>query len=406
MLYSKLPKSIWALAGIDLINGMGSFVFPFLALFLTVKLGYSASYAGTFILLSLAMYAPGSLFSSRLADKMSRKTIMVLFQLLCGVAMIVCGLLMSYKEIVPYFILLIFLFDGASDPARQAIYADHTTLDNRKEAFSLFYLAHNIGFAIGPMIAGLLFNKFPQWLFIGNGITAIVGTLCITVFIEDKKPTEEEIEESYSSDRTDKAIKGSVLAVLKEKPLLTMYIFIFSLFGLAYSMYFFTMPLYLANIFNEIGPTYFGTVMSFNAITVIIATPLLIKFSTNKHPLRLMGISMFLYGISFILMGLTSTFYLILILTIVYSVGEVFSATNHGYFVTNHIPLGHRARFSSIQTILEGAGFALGPVISGAIIDDLGYVSIFFLAALISFVCLISLQGVRHLYLKKEGTKY
>lgn len=406
MLYSKLPKSIWALATIDLINGIGSFVFPFLALFLTVKLGYSATYAGTFTLLSLAMYAPGSLFSARLADKISRKKIMIIFQILCSLSMILCGVLMPHKEIVPYFILLIFLFDGASDPARQAIYADHTTYDNRKEAYSLFYLAHNIGFAIGPMIAGLLFNRYPQWLFIGNGIVAIVSTSFMALLIEDKKPSEKEIEDSLLTDRTDKAVIGSILAVLKEKPILTAYIIVFAIFSLSNSMYFFTMPLYLTNIFQSIGPTYFGTVMSLNAITVIISTPILVKFSSNKHPLRLMGISMFLYGISFLFMGLTSTYYLILILTVVYSVGEVFGATNHGYFVTNHIPLGHRARFSSIQTILEGSGFALGPLISGAIIDNLSYVSIFFLASIISLVCLLSLQVIRHQYLLKEGTKY
>ncbi len=395
-----------ALATIDFINGIGSFIFPFLALFLTVKMGYSASKAGLFTLIALAMYAPGSLFSSHIADKVSRKTVMIVSQLLCGVSMILCGLVMSQKELVPYFILLLFLFDGATDPARQAIYADHTTFKNRKEAYSLFYLAHNIGFAIGPMLAGLLFNEYPQWLFLGNGIVTIIATIFLALFIKDQKPTDSDIEESLKGNRSDKAMEGSVLTVLKEKPLLTFYIFIFSFFGLAMSMYFFTMPLYLTSLFNDIGPKYFGTIMSLNAITVIIATPIIVRFSSNNHPLRLISISMILYTVSYILTGLTSVFYFLLILTVVFSVGEVFSATNHGYFVTNHIPLGHRARFSAIQTILEGIGFAVGPLISGIIIDHFGYSTIFIISAILIFLCLIALQWIRHLYFKKDGTKY
>lgn len=406
ILYSKLSKSIWALAAIDFINGIGSFVFPFLALFLTVKLGYSATKAGLFTLIALSMYAPGSLFSSHIADKISRKTVMIISQLLCGLSMIACGLVMSHTELVPYFILLLFLFDGATDPARQAIYADHTTFNNRKEAYSLFYLAHNIGFAVGPMVAGLLFNKYPQWLFLGNGIVTIIATLFVTLFIKDKKPTETEIETSLKGDNSDKAVEGSVFKVLIEKPLLTMYIFIFSCFGLAVSMYFFTMPLYLTSIFNDIGPKYFGTVMSLNALTVIISTPIIVKFSSSKHPLRLISVSMILYAISYAFMGLTNILYFILILTVVFSVGEVFNATNHSYFVTNHTPLGHRARFSAIQSILEGIGFALGPVISGVIIDKLGYTAIFLISSGLIIICLLTLQFVRQQYQKKDGTKY
>ena len=36
---------------------------------------------------------------------------------------------------------------------------DLTVAEQRKGAFSLVYLSHNIGFALGPMIAGFLFNR-------------------------------------------------------------------------------------------------------------------------------------------------------------------------------------------------------------------------------------------------------
>ncbi len=406
MIYSKLPKGIWALALINFINGAGNFIFPFLTLFLTIKLGYSATYAGIFTMISLSMYVPGSLFSSRIADKVSRKKVMIISQVLCGIAMILCGLMMEYKEIVPYLMLLIFLFDGATDPARAAIHADHTTFNNRKEAFSLFYLAYNIGFAIGPMIAGLLFNYYPNWLFLGNGIITLFATLCVAFLIEEKKPTDEDIDDSLKSDQSDKAVEGSVFKVLKERPLISTYIGMSSIYGLARAMFFFALPLYLTSLFRTLGPTYYGSVMSINALTVIVCTPLLVRFSSNKHPLRLVSISILLYIISYVFMGYVSAFYFIAILVILFSVGEVFSATNHSYFVMNQTPLGHRARFSSIQSILEGAGFAIGPLLGGSIIDNHGFLTIFMISSALLVFCFFALQLIRRGYLKKDGTKY
>lgn len=406
MIYSNFSKSIWSLALINLINGIGSFIYPFIALFLTVKLDYSASEAGFFVLISTLMYAPGSIFSSHFADKTSRKKVMIISQLLCGVSMILCGLAISNRKLVLIFILLISLFDGATDPARQAIYADHTNLNNRKEAFSLFYLANNIGFAIGPLIAGLLFNNYPNWLFLGNGIISILAISMIAILIEDKKPTEAELKKSLESNQKDKAVKGSILKVIKEKPILTSYLIITSFFGLAISMYFFTMPLFMTYLFDSNGPSFFGTIMSVNAITVIVFTPILIKLSGDKYPLKLITYAMILYSISYFLMGISNTLFIILILTVLFSIGEVFHATNHDFFITNHTPLGHRARLSSIQTIVQGIGFSVGPLISGLIIDYFGYSAIFISSSTIIFICLILLQVVRHQYLIKDGTKY
>jgi len=406
MIYSKLPKGIWALALINFINGAGNFIFPFLTLFLTIKLGYSATYAGIFTMISLSMYVPGSLFSSHIADKVSRKKVMIISQILCGMAMILCGLMMEQKEIVPYLMLLIFLFDGATDPARAAIHADHTTFNNRKEAFSLFYLAYNIGFAIGPMIAGILFNNYPKWLFLGNGIITLFATLCVAFLIEDKKPTDKDLDESMNSNQSDKAVEGSIFKVFKERPLLLTYIGISSIFGVGIAMAFFALPLYLTDLFDSFGPAYYGRIMSLNAITVIICTPLLVRFSSNKHPLRLISFSMILYIISYLTMGYVNTFFFIAGLVVLFSIGEVFSATNHSYFVMNQTPLGHRARFSSIQSILEGAGFAVGPLLGGAIIDNHGFLTIFITSSSLLIFCLFALQLIRIGYSKKDGTKY
>lgn len=405
-MYRNLSRDIWALSIINFINGAASFVFPFLTLFLTLKLKYTITQAGSFTMLSIAMYAPGSIISSKLADKFSRKLIMIITQVLCSLTMIFCGLLINNKAIVPYLILLIFLFDGASDPARSAMHADHTNFNNRKEAYSLFYLSYNIGFAIGPIVAGLLFNTYPHLLFIGNGIISLIAITFVIILIEDRTPTDLELEKSLKNNRPDKAVKGTIINAIKERPLLITYLLITSFDGIARAFVFFALPLFFNQIFKENGPTLYGSIMSINALSVIICTPIIIKISNNKHPLRDIAFANILYSISFFLLGFTRVYFFLALLVIMFSFGEAISASNHSFFVTNQTPLGHRARFSSIRTILEGAGFAIGPLLGGRIIDNYGYSAIFIVSALILAICFVALEIIRLLYRKKHGTKY
>lgn len=405
-MYNKLSRNIWALALINFINGVGSFIFPFLTLFMTIKLGYSVAYTGFFTMLSLTMYAPGSIISSKLADKFSRKNIMIITQILCAISMIITGLFITNKQLVPYLLLFIFFFDGASDPARNAMNADNTNFQNRKEAFSLFYLTYNIGFAIGPMVAGLLFYKYPQWVFIGNGLIALLSTLLVMILIEEKRPTEKDLAESIKNNQSDKAVEGTIFNALIERPLLSLYLLISSFTAIAKSFIFFALPLFINELFLMEGPSYYGTLMSINALTVIIFTPIIVKVMSNKYPLRDIIISLILYAISYFIMGYTSTYIYFVALMILSTIGEILSATNFEYFFTNQTPLGHRARFSSIRLILEGAGFALGPFISGILVKNYGYPFIFFTSSIILIVCAISMQFLRNAYKKKTNNKY
>ncbi|MGM0675698.1 MAG: MFS transporter [Spirochaetota bacterium] len=46
---------------------------------------------------------------------------------------------------------------GAATPATIALATDLSTPDTRQATFSLLYLGHNLGFAVGPLVAGFLF---------------------------------------------------------------------------------------------------------------------------------------------------------------------------------------------------------------------------------------------------------
>ncbi|MGD1821676.1 MAG: MFS transporter [Pleomorphochaeta sp.] len=399
-MYRNLPKSIYSLAIVNFINGFGNFVFLFLTLFLTLKLGYTASEAGRYMMVCMTMYVPGSLITSKLADKYSRKKIMLITQTFFSLSFLICGLIYESKELIPYILLVGLFFDGATDPARQALHTDHTNFDNRQESFSLFYLAYNIGFGFGPAIAGLLFNSYPRLMFLGSGIISLFATLIVALTIEDKMPDDKMIEDSIKNNQTDKAVEGSVFKALFSRPKLISYIGINGFFFLCVSAVLFILPLFSSSTFGEKGPTIYGFLMSSNAITVVIATPFIVKLTKKKNTLTVIIISFLIYLLGFNILAIGTYVFLFALGVIVFSLGESVNATNNDYFIANHTPLGHRARFSTVISILQGAGFALGPLVGGILLDYFSYKESLYFISVIILICVALMIYVRYLYIR------
>src|SRR5665647_3841866 len=84
--YHGLPKSVYALFAVRIINCFGSFVYPFLTMFLTIKLGYSEEKAGLFVTAVVVAGALGLLSGGKLADRFGRKKIFIILSTISAVS--------------------------------------------------------------------------------------------------------------------------------------------------------------------------------------------------------------------------------------------------------------------------------------------------------------------------------
>jgi len=291
-----------------------------------------------------------------------------------------------------------------TDPARGGFQADITTKENRKVAYSFFYLCHNIGFSFGPAIAGFLFAKYTNFIFYGNALTEIITISLIGLFVADHRPTQQALEESKKGSETDKAVEGSLLQAMKARPLIVLYIAIDFLTVVSFSSLFFALPLYTSQLFGDAGSTKYGFLMTANAITVIILTPLFTQMTKHHQPIILLTLASFFTAMGIFNLGFIHHYFGIIILMIIYSVGEVLHATNHEYFVINHTPMGHRARFSSLLITEEVLGFALGVLLCGLLIDTIGFQLMYFCLGSLPFIASIGLFLLRKALKEQETT--
>jgi MFS family permease len=163
--YRKLPMSVYIIVLASIINSMGNFVRPFLTTFLTDRIGMSSSDAGTIVTISIGLYLPAALIGGKLVDTYGRKKVLIIFNLLSATAFIICGL--SFNPLIFIILVLCSSFSiSAASPAASAMMADITNEENRNAAFSLQYFGHNLGFALGSMIAGFLYKNYASLIFL------------------------------------------------------------------------------------------------------------------------------------------------------------------------------------------------------------------------------------------------
>ena len=89
--YLGLPRSVYIILFARVVNSMGNFVYPFMTLLLTSKIGMDEQTVGFFLLLAYVVQVPGSLLGGKLADKMGRKRIMITFMGLAALCLIPCA---------------------------------------------------------------------------------------------------------------------------------------------------------------------------------------------------------------------------------------------------------------------------------------------------------------------------
>jgi MFS family permease len=369
--YSGLPKSIYVIFFARIINSMGSFVHPFLTLFLTKNLGLGIETVGLFLMMAAFSSVPGSLIGGKLADHIGRKKIIIIFQGLAALCLIPCAFL-GKSIIIPYLLILSSFFGGAAQPPNSAMLADLTNTKNRKAAYSLLYLGINVGFSLGPLIAGFLYNNHLKLLFLGDAATTILSLVLVAVFVEETLPGKENPEDNLNTDNNENenAVKGGLLSVLLKRPYLIAFATVSMIYSFMYSQFGFITPMQMDKLFSPDGPKLYGTIMSINGLVVITMTTIIAAVTKKFRPIfniTLAGL-FFSFGFGMLFFAKTLTFFVFS--TIVWTIGEILNATNSGVYIADHTPKSHRGRFNAVIPLITGTGFAVGPFMMGFFIRN------------------------------------
>ncbi|HEY8893110.1 MAG TPA: MFS transporter [Clostridium sp.] len=363
--YKGLSREIYILALGRMINAAGSFIFPLITLILTIKIGVNKTDAGYIISASGILFMVSGVIGGKLTDCLGRKKIIITFNFLGSICYLIAACLGTSIYLVPMVILAGFLMAIAS-PASGGLIADITTPKTRDGAYSLFYMAINVGFTISPIIGGLLLKNYLWLLFLLDGVTCLISVLLIFIFIpESINKTKEKLGEDR---KYEDHMEGSIFKVLLERPILIYFALVMFGYNFVYSQLSFLYPLHVSKLVPSNGAGFYGILISINALIVITMTPIITKLISGKKSIGRIFFGGMFYTVGFGMLGFISSIPFVYISVIIITIGEIIITISSGPFVVNHTPASHRGRMDAVLPIIMGFGFTIGPAIIGTIL--------------------------------------
>jgi hypothetical protein len=235
----------------------------------------------------------------------------------------------------------------------------------------------NIGFSVGPLAAGFLFARHPGLLFAGNAIALLVVSALLLEFVPESLPDSEAAHRAEGSAEAVEA--GGLVRALLRRPILLGFAFSMAAMHFVYAQHTFSLPVFLNARLGDDGARVFGAAMTVNGLTVVAATGLVTFLLARLGNLACMSVAACLYAAGFgmlVLVGGPASSpppaLVVFASTVVWTLGEIVSATNANVFIASRSPLSHRGRINSLVTWIANAGSMLCPVTTGAFIGAHG----------------------------------
>lgn len=353
--YAGLKREIYILFIGKLVTAMGSFVWPMLTFFLTTKLGLSDGMSTLLIATASVLSFPAALLGGKLADRFSRKSIIILFDCLT-VSFYLLAAILPLTIGTAVILFLAGLFQTIETPAYDALNADYSTSQQREKAYSLSYLGFNLGFIVGASVSGLLFERFLQLAFCINGLAIFTSTLLIIFFVHKKNAISEDaqaLQQSYSEYEMPVDEKVSVLKVLKQRPVLIGMLLVGCFASMPSNLVGILLPLQLKDVMGQAGATLYGYLNSLNGFVVIVFTPILtiaLKKLT-EIPKTILGLLLFVAGIA--LFSLDTAAAVLFVGMFVFTLGEVVTVLGSNPYASRRIPASHRGRVGGISSVVH-----------------------------------------------------
>ena len=353
--YGGLKKEIYILFVGKLVTAMGSFVWPMLTFFLTTKLGLSDGTSTLMIATASVLSFPAALLGGKLADRFSRKGIIIVFDCIT-VSLYLLAAVLPMRIGTAVLLFAAGLFQTLESPAYDALNADFSTSAQREKAYSLSYLGFNLGYIVGASVAGILFEKYIRLAFCINGIAIFISTVLIFFFVHTKNAitgNEEALKESYSDYELPMDDRIPVMQILRQRPVLIGMLLIGCIASMPSSLMGILLPLQLKENLGQAGATLYGYLNSLNGFVVIVFTPVLTMLlkKVTEIPKTILGLILFIAGTA--LFSLDAAAVVLFVGMFVFTLGEVITVLGSNPYTSRRIPASHRGRIGGISSVVH-----------------------------------------------------
>ena len=360
--YKNLSKEIWILSFITLINRTGAMVVPFLSLYLTKSLGFSLLEVGYI----MTFYGFGSLFGTfmggKLTDKFGYFKIMYTSLFLGGILFFLLQFLETFWQFSIGLFVLITVIDMFR-PAMWVAIQDYSTEETKTRSVTLIRLAINLGFSVGPALAGLIIATLNyKALFWVDAITTLLAGILFYIYLYQKTTV-------VIKSVKEKALQ---LSPYKDVPFLLFWFAVF-LMGFTFVQIIEILPLYYHDVIKLDEQT-IGLLWALNGGLIFLTEmPIVEKLEKKFNHTNLIIFGLVLFALSFLVLNTTYTLWIAIIGMLLLTFGEIFSFPFSNTFAMERSKKGNQGAYMAMYGMTFSVAFILGPNIGMYVVENFGY---------------------------------
>jgi MFS family permease len=353
----KLPRELWILCFATLVNRLGTMALPFLVLYLTRSLGFSAARAGA----TLAVYGGVSLFvgpvAGKLSDRFGALRLMEFSLVSSGISLLIFPLAHSWPAVVCV-TALFSVTNEAFRPANLSLVGELGPPDLQKPAFALSRWAINLGMSVGPAVGGFLAQfSFPS-LFIVDGTTTIIaaGILFFSPFHNSVKALEAKKRESRNTQGQNKWLLD---AFFSDSDLRILILGVLPV-ALVFFQHESAMALFLVRNLHFSESTY-GLLFTLNTVLIIfLEIPL--NSATAHWPYRRTLVSgALLFALGFGALALAHSYAQVAATVVIWTFGEMILFPGMSAYISDLAPEGKRGEYMGLYMMAFSVALMVGP---------------------------------------------
>ena len=378
-LSSWLPSihpQIWIFAIGRFLSEVGTgFTVFYAPIFFVNQVGLSATSVGVALGSASISGIVGRIVGGSLADsgKWGRRRTLLLATAISAIGSLVLAATSNFTILV-IGSLISGLGIGFYWPAAEAVVADASQIDNRRETFAIARLADNLGLAIGIVLAGFLIAIIGsyRWLFVIDAISFMVFFGVVYVGINQT-----EQQQMGESEKTQ--YFASWITVLSDRRFLV-YIAVNIFFTIYISQIHSTLPLYFKNFVIKsttegFAQTTISVLFAWHLVLAIICQlPVTSALKRCSHTFAL-TVSAILWAIGFGLIWVSGTapshnLVWVALALGVFAVAIVSYTPSAASLVTELAPENQRGVYFSINAVCWGVGYFIGHPLGGWALDQ------------------------------------
>jgi predicted MFS family arabinose efflux permease len=358
-----LPRTFWVLAGGMLLNRLGGAVFVFLSIYLTRQRGLGPEIAG----LVISLNAAGGLFAGPvggvLADRVGRRTMLLVGTALSGALMLALGLVRSTIAIVAIAPCLGFFTDVCRPPLMAAV-ADVVAPADRARAYGLLYWAVNLGFAAAAAFGGALAEHHFTLLFVIDALTTFAYGAIVLVGVPETRPAP---APAATTPRVP-AVRRLV-APLRDRRLVV-FVLIQLLALVAFAQVLVALPLDMRA--HGLGTAQIGWLLALNGVGIVIAQPIALRAAARFSHAQCLTVGALLIGVGLGATAFAGGAVVYAPSVLLWTMGEIAFSIAAPTLVAGLAPADQRGAYQGTYQLAWGIGNTTAPAIGSLVLARFG----------------------------------